>query len=169
MVNCCWKAPHLRCLQKSWLRLRRFWSSWIHDLSQTYLRRSRSCHCRCSVRKGVPRNFAKFSGKHLCQSLFINKVVGLRSATLLKKETLAQLFSCQFCKISKEHPFYRTPLAAASDVHRKPGGFTIAIKLQFLNTDPFLVHRAVLHGLQKETSLLRLSRVSLTMLFIIIQ
>ena len=169
MVNCCWKAPHLRCLQKSWLRLRRFWSSWIHDLNQTYLRRSRSCHCRCSVRKGVPRNFAKFSGKHLCQSLFINKVVGLRSATLLKKETLAQLFSCQFCKISKEHPFYRTPLAAASDVHRKPGGFTIAIKLQFLNTDPFLVHRAVLHGLQKETSLLRLSRVSLTVLFIIIQ
>ena len=28
--------------------------------------------------KGVPRNFTKFTGKHLCQSLFFNKVAGLR-------------------------------------------------------------------------------------------
>ena len=26
--------------------------------------------------KGVFRNFAKFTGKHLCQSLFFNKVAG---------------------------------------------------------------------------------------------
>ena len=31
-------------------------------------------------KKGFLRNFAKFSGKHLCQSLFFNKV-----KTLLKK------------------------------------------------------------------------------------
>ena len=31
---------------------------------------------RCFVRKGVLRNFAKFTGKHLCQSLFFNKVAG---------------------------------------------------------------------------------------------
>ena len=29
------------------------------------------------LKNGVPRNFAKFTGKHLCQSLFFNKVVGL--------------------------------------------------------------------------------------------
>ena len=28
--------------------------------------------------KGVLRNFAKFTGKHLCQSFFLNKVAGLR-------------------------------------------------------------------------------------------
>ena len=28
---------------------------------------------RCSVRKGAPRNFAKFTEKHLCQGLFFNK------------------------------------------------------------------------------------------------
>ena len=39
-------------------------------------------HRRCSVRKGVLRNFAKFTGKHLCQSLFLNKVAG-RSGWLL--------------------------------------------------------------------------------------
>ena len=27
--------------------------------------------------KGVLKNFAKFTGKHLCQSLFFNKVEGL--------------------------------------------------------------------------------------------
>ena len=42
-------------------------------------------HRRCSLRKGVLVNFAKFTGKHLCQSLFFNIVVGLRTATLLKK------------------------------------------------------------------------------------
>ena len=29
---------------------------------------SKSSHRKCSVKKGVLRNFAKFTGKHLCQS-----------------------------------------------------------------------------------------------------
>ena len=36
---------------------------------------SRSSHQRWSVEEGVLRNFAKFTGKHLCQRLFFNKVV----------------------------------------------------------------------------------------------
>ena len=44
----------------------------------------RDNHRRCSVRKGALRSFAKFTGKHLRQSLFFNKVAGLRPATLLK-------------------------------------------------------------------------------------
>ena len=32
----------------------------------------------CSVKNGVLKNFAKFTGKHLCQSLFFNNVAGLR-------------------------------------------------------------------------------------------
>ena len=35
-------------------------------------------------KKGVFRNFAKFTGKHLCQSFIFNKVAGLRPPTLLK-------------------------------------------------------------------------------------
>ena len=61
--------------------------------------------------KGVLRNFAKFAGKHLCQSLFFNKVAG----NIIKKETLAQVFSCEFCEISKNTFCYRTPPVAASD------------------------------------------------------
>ena len=37
----------------------------------------RSSHRRCSIEKGVSENFAKFAGKHLCQSIFFNKVAGL--------------------------------------------------------------------------------------------
>ena len=33
-------------------------------------------------RKGDIKNFAKFTGKYMCQSLFFNKVAGLGSATL---------------------------------------------------------------------------------------
>ena len=31
---------------------------------------------KCSVKEGVLRNFAKLTGKRLCQSLFFNKVAG---------------------------------------------------------------------------------------------
>ena len=62
---------------------------------------TRTSDQRCSVRKGVLRNFAKFTGKHLCQVLFYNKVAGPEPAALLKKETLAQVFSYEFCEISE--------------------------------------------------------------------
>ena len=69
-------------------------------------------------KKGVLRNFAKVIGKHLCQSLFFNKVTGLRSVTLFKKETLKQVFSCEFCEVSKNTFCYRTAPVAASDFRK---------------------------------------------------
>ena len=90
----------------------------------------RSSHQRCSVTKGVLRNFAKFTGKPLCKSLFFNKVADLRPETLfkkrlryrcfpevcnfVKKEAVTQGFSCEFCEISKNTFCYGTPLVAAS-------------------------------------------------------
>ena len=78
------------------------------------LRKYRSSRRRCFVRKGVLRNFAKFTGKHMCQSLFYNKVADLRPATI-KKDTLAQVFFCEFCKISKNTFFTEHLWAAASE------------------------------------------------------
>ena len=46
----------------------------------------RSSHQGCSIKKGVLKNFAKFTGKQLCQSLFFNKVAVVRPETLLKKK-----------------------------------------------------------------------------------
>ena len=52
--------------------------------------------------KGVLRSFMKFTGKHLCQSLFFNKVAGLRP-TLLKKRLWHRCFPVNFVA------FLRTP------------------------------------------------------------
>ena len=65
------------------------------------------------MKKGVLRNFTKFTGKHLCQSLFFNKVSG-GTCNFIKKENLAQAFSCEFCKICRNDFSYRTPPVAAS-------------------------------------------------------
>ena len=70
---------------------------------------TRSSHQRCSVRKGVLRNFAKFTGKHLCQVLFYNKVAGPEPATLLKKRLWHRCFPMNFAKFLRT-PFHRTPL-----------------------------------------------------------
>ena len=53
------------------------------------------------MEKGVLKNFTNSTGKHFCQSLFFNKVASLRRTTLLKKKTLAQVFSCEFFESSK--------------------------------------------------------------------
>ena len=37
--------------------------------------------------RGVFRNFTKFTGKLLCQSLFFNKAAGLEASTLLKRDS----------------------------------------------------------------------------------
>ena len=83
----------------------------MHEIHYHGSSSSRSSRPEVFCKKGVLGNFAKFTGKHLCQSLFFNKVAGLRPATLLKKklwhtcnfikkDTLAQVFSCEFCEIS---------------------------------------------------------------------
>ena len=36
------------------------------------------------------------------------------ACNFIKNETLAPVFSCEFCEISKDTFFYRTPLVAAS-------------------------------------------------------
>ena len=46
--------------------------------------RARSSRTEVFCKKDIVRNFAKFTGKHLCQNLYFNKVAVLRPATLLK-------------------------------------------------------------------------------------
>ena len=87
-------------------------------------------------KKNVLRNFAKSTGKHLCQSLSFNKVAGL------------PVFSCEFCEISKntfftEHAwwlllnnsYFKTPTCGDSvngDIRSERGGrnWTVEIPLE---------------------------------------
>ena len=52
----------------------------------------RSSHRKSAVRKGVLRNFAKFTGKHLGQSLFFNKVADLSLQLYEKQEPATGVF-----------------------------------------------------------------------------
>ena len=67
---------------------------------------NRSSHQKCSLRKGVLSNFAKFTRKHLYQSLFI---------FFIKKQALAQVFSCKFWAISQNTFFTEHPWPTASE------------------------------------------------------
>ena len=70
----------------------------------------RRSHPEVFSEKGVLEDFEKkLSGKHLDQSLFL-----IKACNFIKKETLAQVFSCGFCEISKNTFSYRTPPVAAS-------------------------------------------------------
>ena len=46
----------------------------------------------------------------------------------IKKETLAQVFSCEYCEISKNTFFHRTPLIAASMIYVNLLGRSIIIQ-----------------------------------------
>ena len=63
----------------------------------------RSSQRRCSIRKGVLWTFAKFTGKHLCQSLFFNKIGGLWKGTVFWTSYVRSIY------VLCLRGFYRTP------------------------------------------------------------
>ena len=77
-----------------------FLQSWVYNkrISANSTAKIRSSHRKCSGKKCVLRNFAKFTGKDLCQSLFCDKV-----ATLLNKILWHRSFPVNFAN------FLRTP------------------------------------------------------------
>ena len=69
------------------------------------------------LKKGVLKNFTKFTGKHLCQRPLLPG-----ACSFIKKETLAQVFSWEYCGIFKntfliEH-LQTTASVSASGMHR---------------------------------------------------
>ena len=67
------------------------------------LDRGRTSRQEVSCEKSVLRNLAKLIGKPLCQSLYFNKIAGLRPSTLLKERLQHRCFPVNFAK------FLRTP------------------------------------------------------------
>ena len=91
-----------------------------------------SSHRRYSVRKNVLRNFAKFAEKHLQAEAF----------NFTNTETLAQGFSCEICKISKNtfsyNPsggcFWCCPtLCISSNLNNKSNLITIKTTIEWHN------------------------------------
>ena len=78
-----------------------FTFSLLHGYGFSRKLSDRSSRPEVFSKKSVLRKFAKFTEKH--QSLFFNKVAGLRSATLLKNRLWQACFPVNFAK------FLRTP------------------------------------------------------------
>ena len=64
--------------------------------------------------KKVFLNISQNSQENTCARVSFLIKLQARPCNFSKKETLAQVFSCEFCEISKNTFFYRTPLVAAS-------------------------------------------------------
>ena len=83
-------------------KIRTFRLTWSFEILGDY----RSSRPDVFCKKGALRNFAKFTRKHLCQSLFFTK------------ETLVQVCSCEFCEISKNTFFTEHLLTTASKTRK---------------------------------------------------
>ena len=58
-----------------------------------------------ACKKDAPENSTKYTGKHFCQSLFFNKVAGLKPATLLKERLWHRCFPVNFGKFVRKSFF----------------------------------------------------------------
>ena len=90
----------------SWNSLQGWWQSFLSNLF-IYLAGIalifRSSLLEVFCKKCVLKMLAKFKVKHFCQSIFFNKVAGLKPATLWKKRLWHRSFPANFAK------FLRTP------------------------------------------------------------
>ena len=74
------------CVKAAYLNLSCSWRLWvcIADLNSNQ---------RCSIKIGVLKNFAKFTGTHLWQGLFL-----IKACKFIEKEALAQVLPVNFAK-----------------------------------------------------------------------
>ena len=94
VAHCFISTPLVFKLQNEFLKFSDTCGSWSSPKTD------RSSHQSCSVKKGVLRNFAKIHRKTSVPESLFNKVEGA-VCNFIKKLTLAQVLSCEFCEISK--------------------------------------------------------------------
>ena len=91
-----------RCLQWVLYKMHIFWVLILYKSSKSSTTQrkivwSEAVALRCSAKKGVLRNFVKFSGKQLYQSLFFNKVADIRPASDIRPQVAASVLSWYIC------------------------------------------------------------------------
>ena len=74
---------------------------------------NRSSHPEVFVEKAF-LEISQNSQESTCARVSFSIKFQAEACNFIQKETLAQLFSCEFCKISKNSFSYRTPPVAAS-------------------------------------------------------
>ena len=94
--NFCWMIIYMNLIRLNKVSL-------VNIYNLIWNKYYRSSHQRCSIKIFVLKNFAKFTGKHLCQCLSF-KVAGLMPANLLKKRLWHRCFPVNFVKFLRK-PF----------------------------------------------------------------
>ena len=74
----------------------KFFTKYLY-LQYLYIIVYRNSHPEVLCGEKVLKHFAKFTGNHLSQCPFFDKVAGL--SNFIKKETLAHVFLSEFCEI----------------------------------------------------------------------
>ena len=116
MVFKIFSSFHCSAQKKTWTWSRNPQISWLLRSQSTIKPLSEAFVRRCSV-KNMFLEISQKSQENTCaRDSFFNKVAGQRpvACNFIKKESLAQVFSCEFCEIFKSTFSYRTPLVAAS-------------------------------------------------------
>ena len=105
------------CFIRLWYD-QRLWYEWMLYIEAVVWRRS---------------NFKKFTGKHLCRSLFLMKF----QSRPMRKSFLVQVFSCEFYEICNNDYYAKYLPAAASELWR--GGWKATHFLIFFQTATWIV------------------------------
>ena len=106
--TCKWVSLSLKA---SFVALHHHWQVFFNHRS---IRLKVFCENRCS------QKFRKIQRKTPVPESLLNKVRP-EACNFIIKETLAQVFSSEFCEISKNTFYYRTPLVAASVTSERQG------------------------------------------------
>ena len=80
------------------MQVEKFWSKFPNN---------RSSHRMCSIEKGVPKNFTKFTGKQLCY--LFTQVADLRPVPLLKNRLWHRRCPVNFAKLLKTPFLWNSP------------------------------------------------------------
>ena len=117
-------------------------------LFETKASTSRSSRPEVFCKKGVLRNFAEFTGKHLCQRLFFNKVAGnekrigvthcplKRNTHAYIKANFSKAFKIVFFFTRRLTSYYLNPYWSFGNIYQmKEADFTL--KIRSLKSTPF--------------------------------
>ena len=119
----------------------------------------RNSHQRCSVKKGVVKNFAKFTGKHLCQRLFFNTCANTcttcnicaTSGRLLLDHDILNVAISLLLKIVEAisfHNNYASWLRSSRSSHRRCSSILVFLKISQYSQETPLCWRLFLLKLQ---------------------
>ena len=121
-MNCYFSSQCTRCRRPTLLTTICFTST-LTDMFiyvKSFSSNIRSSHQRWSIKKGATKNFAKYTCKKMCRSLFLIKLQASGLQPYLEREPVAQVFSFEFCEIFKNTYFTKHLRTTTSEIWKVP-------------------------------------------------